>query len=129
VQFTSPNTPAFVIAPAGSAAPAPPGGVGPGGTAPLPKPRRIYWPGLMINTLVFATVIAAGRLLVRAPGRFVREVSRLRNGLCIACGYDLGFDFARGCPECGWRRPSGHARDRIPMTPETTDPPRDVRAA
>jgi hypothetical protein len=111
-------------------APAPlPGGVGPGGTTPLPKPRRIHWPGLTVNALLFATVIATGRLLLLVPGRFVREVSRLRSGRCIACGYDLGYDFARGCPECGWRRPTGPARDGIPLSATPAPPPHDVRAA
>ena len=31
-------------------------------------------------------------------------VGRMRRGACIGCGYDLGYDFVRGCPECGWRR-------------------------
>ena len=46
-----------------------------------------------------------------APRRFVREVGRVRSGRCIVCGYDLGYDFIAGCPECGWRRP---AAERVP---------------
>jgi hypothetical protein len=129
VQFTSPNTPTLVTGLTPPPTPAPlPGGVGPGGTTPLPRPRRIYWPGLLVNTLLFSTLVAAGRLLLLAPGRFLREVSRLRSGRCIACGYDLGYDFARGCPECGWRRP-GTGRDRISLKTEPPAPPQDVRAA
>jgi hypothetical protein len=127
VTYASPTGPMFVTGATPPPTPAAvPAGVGPGGTTPLPKPRRIYWTGLLVNTLLFATLIAAGRFILLAPGRFVREVSRLRSGRCIACGYDLGYDFAKGCPECGWRRPT---RDRIPLTAEPKAPPEDVRAA
>jgi hypothetical protein len=86
----------------------------------------MYWPGLVVNAVLFATLIAAGRLLLRVPGRFIREVSRLRDGRCIACGYDVGYDFARGCPECGWRRPAAAADpDQI----DVTTGPRAPRAA
>jgi len=36
--------------------------------------------------------------------RFLRESLWLRRGCCMRCGYDLRFDLANGCPECGWRR-------------------------
>jgi hypothetical protein len=110
-----PIAPAMPPAAAGAAPPA------------LPGARRVYGPGLLINTLLFATLFAAGRLLVRTPGRFVREVSRLRDGRCIGCGYDVGYDFAGGCPECGWRRSDGPARPAAPHAP--VHAPDDARAA
>jgi hypothetical protein len=134
VQYTMPNGPMggtkFLTAATAAPNSGPlPAGVGPGGTTPLPRPRRIYWPGLLVNAVLFGAVVAVGRLLLLAPGRFLREVSRLRSGRCISCGYDLGYDFAKGCPECGWRRPSGPGRDRIPLKTEASAPPQDIRAA
>jgi hypothetical protein len=41
------------------------------------------------------------------PRRFLVEVSRLRRGCCVVCGYDVGYDFFAGCPECGWKRRVG----------------------
>ena len=55
-------------------------------------------------------------LLILWPRRFIIEVSRMRRGCCVACGYDLGYDFLRGCPECGWRRSNGTDAD----TPSTS---------
>jgi hypothetical protein len=67
-------------------------------------PLRPIWPGLAVDTGFYAAIWAGlwGALLV--PRRFIREVARFRRGACIACGYDLGYEFVRGCPECGWRR-------------------------
>ena len=76
----------------------------PGGTAPavaLPVPRRVLWKGLAVDSVVFGVMLALLRWLLVIPRRFVREVSRVRHGRCVACGYDLGYDFIRGCPECG----------------------------
>ncbi len=64
--------------------------------------------GLMLDTLFYAAILVAGRWLTRTPARFIKELSRMRQGRCIRCGYDLGFDFLPGCPECGWRRGQGH---------------------
>lgn len=69
-------------------------------------PWRPIWLGLMVDSLCFGAAIALlGVLLVR-PRRFLVEVSRMKRGCCVRCGYDLGYDFPRGCPECGWRRGS-----------------------
>lgn len=81
-------------------------------------PVRPIWRGFLINSAFYAVVLFLLHWALTVPRRFVREVSRLRRGCCVACGYDLGFDFVPGCPECGWRRrqsfrtPSG-ARARI----------------
>jgi hypothetical protein len=74
------------------------------GPTPIPAPRRVLWAGLLLNAAIFGVVLFLLRLALVKPRRFFVEVSRLRNGRCIACGYDLGYDFIRGCPECGWRR-------------------------
>jgi hypothetical protein len=68
-------------------------------------PMRPIWRGLVVNTLVFAGAIGVLHWLAVWPLRLTREVSRVRGGRCIECGYDLGYDYLHGCPECGWRRP------------------------
>ncbi|MDB5320035.1 MAG: blaR0 [Phycisphaerales bacterium] len=72
--------------------------------APIPVPLRPIWIGLIGDTLLFATVWLAAWSTLVIPRRFIREVARFRRGACIQCGYDLGYDFIQGCPECGWRR-------------------------
>jgi hypothetical protein len=67
-------------------------------------PYRPVWFGLLLNALFYALVLIALRPLMILPRRILREWRRMRRGRCLACGYDLRFDFARGCPECGWRR-------------------------
>jgi hypothetical protein len=70
----------------------------------LGVPHHAAWPGITVNTLVFAPLVALLHFLVVVPRRFITEVARVRRGACIRCGYDLGYDFRAGCPECGWRR-------------------------
>jgi hypothetical protein len=65
------------------------------------------WPGFLANSAFYAVVLMGLYWALVVPRRFVREVGRLRRGCCVACGYDLGFDFVPGCPECGWRRAAG----------------------
>jgi hypothetical protein len=91
--------------------------VAPGSTAPGPPniPLRPVWPGFLVDTLVFAGLLVPAWWGLTVPRRFLREVGRLRRGCCIACGYDLGYDFPRGCPECGWRR----ANDRAHLVART----------
>jgi hypothetical protein len=74
------------------------------GHAPIPIPLRPVWIGLVGDTLIFATFWFAFWSTLVIPRRFIREVARFRRGACIECGYDLGYDFIQGCPECGWRR-------------------------
>lgn len=69
-----------------------------------PFPMRPIWSGVLVDTIVFAVAWWLIWITLTIPRRFVRDVARLRRGACIQCGYDLGFDFAPGCPECGWRR-------------------------
>ncbi len=69
-----------------------------------PIPLRPIWTGLITNSIFYGTLLAACWYLATFPRRFFREVARFRHGCCIDCGYDLGYDFIRGCPECGWRR-------------------------
>lgn len=58
-------------------------------------PTRIYWPGLVVNTVFFGVLFLVMFIL---PGR-AKIARRRRLGLCLACGYDLA-GLAR-CPECG----------------------------
>jgi hypothetical protein len=71
-------------------------------------PRQPIWTGLLVNVIVFTLALRIVVLIVqwccRRPIRFLREAGRTRKGWCAACGFDLRFDLARGCPECGWRR-------------------------
>jgi hypothetical protein len=67
-------------------------------------PWRPIWIGLAVDSVLYGGALWLIWVILTWPRRFFREVSRLRSGCCISCGYDLGYDFARGCPECGWRR-------------------------
>jgi hypothetical protein len=81
-------------------------------TAPVAgePPLLIYpiWRGFLINSVFYAIVLLGLFWALMVPRRFVRELGRMRRGCCVACGYDLGFDFIHGCPECGWRRSTAH---------------------
>jgi hypothetical protein len=62
-----------------------------------PLPYGPLWPGFALNTLFYAAILW---LLIR--GSFVlRRSSRVRRGLCGACGYDLRGASHSACPECG----------------------------
>jgi hypothetical protein len=85
------------------------GGSGPrGGPVAGEPPLLLFpiWRGFLFNSVFYAVVLLGLYWALTAPRRFVRELGRMRRGCCIACGYDLGFDFKPGCPECGWRRGS-----------------------
>jgi len=73
------------------------------GLTPL-LPTRPIWSGLLFDTAFYAAFLATGFWLLVRPRRMVVELLRMRRGCCIACGYELDFDFRAGCPECGWRR-------------------------
>ena len=74
------------------------------GSVPVPVPLRPIWIGLIGDTIFFALIWFGLWAVLVIPRRFVREVARFRRGGCVQCGYDLGYDFINGCPECGWRR-------------------------
>jgi len=88
------------------------GANGTAGPVPGEPPLLLYpvWRGFLFNSGFYGVVLLGLFWALTAPRRFVREVGRMRRGCCIACGYDLGFDFAPGCPECGWRRNDARAR-------------------
>jgi hypothetical protein len=67
-------------------------------------PWRPIWVGVIGDTVLFAVAWAVIWLMLTDPRQFVRDLARVRRGACVQCGYDLGYDFIRGCPECGWRR-------------------------
>jgi hypothetical protein len=75
-------------------------------------PLHPIWRNFIINTIILAILFRLIYLSLAVPRRFVIELSRMRRGSCLKCGYQLGFDFRPGCPECGWRRsPDGHHPD------------------
>ena len=92
--------------------------------APVPMPMRPIWRGLIADTVLFGAVWLVVWSVLTVPRRFVREVGRIRRGACLECGYDLGYDFIRGCPECGWRRD----RSPLPMSMSPATPPRRTPA-
>jgi hypothetical protein len=67
-------------------------------------PLHPIWSSFIIDTIAFAILYRLIYLTLAVPRRFLVEISRMRRGCCLACGYQLGFDFRAGCPECGWRR-------------------------
>jgi hypothetical protein len=79
-----------------------------GGQIPLPEaarrkgvsglPIRPSWPGLIVNTLLYAA-IAWGMWQIPLA---LRRRRRCRAGRCARCGYDLaGLAAGTVCPECG----------------------------
>ena len=86
---------------------------------PIPIPFRPIWIGIVGDSHFLSVNWFGARTLLTLPRRFFREVARVRSGACIQCGYDLGYDFIHGCPECGWRRdqrnhaPSSLTADRF----------------
>jgi hypothetical protein len=90
----------------------------PSAGGPVPMPLRPIWSGLLINVAIYSVTWCLLWLGLTVPRRFVREVSRFRSGCCVQCGYDLGYDFINGCPECGWRR--DRVMERAATTPGTS---------
>lgn len=60
-------------------------------------PLRPIWPGLALDTALYAALWAVPLTIVP----FIRGAVRARRGLCRHCGYDLIGNLEGGCPECG----------------------------
>ncbi len=58
------------------------------------------WRGLLLDTLLFAAIIA----IVHSSVRALRSHLRRRRGHCPRCNYDLLHNVEAGCSECGWNR-------------------------
>lgn len=71
---------------------------------PIVLPFRPVWPGFLLDSAIFGVSLWVALLCLVRPLRAMRELRRMRLGQCLVCGYDLRYDFVRGCPECGWRR-------------------------
>lgn len=67
-------------------------------------PLRPIWSGLLVDGALYGGMLALLYVSTFGLRRMARESSRLRRGCCIRCGYDLRYDFVRGCSECGWNR-------------------------
>jgi hypothetical protein len=91
------------------------------GNAPAPMPTRPIWFGLIANKVIYATFLWICWAAMIKPRRFFRECGRVRNGCCKECGYDLGYDFIHGCPECGWRKERAAVEGRLTMVEQGTN--------
>lgn len=59
-------------------------------------PTWVYWPGLLLNLLVWnATALVVFIAIDAWIGRRC-----IRKGRCVVCNYDIGAG-ANACPECG----------------------------
>ena len=63
---------------------------------------RVVWPSVLRNAGFFlgSPILLIGIALALLPHRTMRRIRRGK-GLCPECRYDLKFEFARICPECG----------------------------
>lgn len=85
---------------------------------PLPLPYRLVWTGLLLDAVLWGLLLWLLYLVLTWPVCVFRELMRLRRGQCLMCGYDLRYDFVRGCPECGWRRvPPVSSPGEFPLNP------------
>ena len=66
-------------------------------------PYAPLWPGFAANSMMYAALA----FLALLNGRVIRQWHRYRRGRCPKCRYDVRFNFASGCTECGWRRQTG----------------------
>lgn len=60
-------------------------------------PTTILWPGVLVNTFLYAAVLAALFLGVGSLRRACRRCCER----CITCGYSLAGNTSGVCPECG----------------------------
>lgn len=79
------------------------------GWAPAAGPMRTipYRPiltGVLVNAGLIFLVLLALRLALLTPLKPARQLLRMQRGVCLRCGYDLRYNFAGGCPECGFMR-------------------------
>lgn len=65
-------------------------------STPRALPWRLYWPGMIVNTLVYATILLTPFTLL--PG--ILAYLRRRAGRCPACSCDLRGANHTICPEC-----------------------------
>jgi len=64
-------------------------------------PLRPLWFGLLSNTGFFTGLALTPLVLLR----WRRTQRRIKRGLCVGCGYELGRD-VEVCPECGLEMPT-----------------------
>ncbi len=65
-------------------------------------------PGLLANSAIYATLLAATFWFLRHSRRHLR----LRRGHCPFCGYDVEHNFTTPCPECGKLRAASTVAQR-----------------
>lgn len=60
-------------------------------------PTRVYWLGVLLNTVFFATLWGLALIVISAG----LQRRRRRCGQCLKCGYDVRTIGGEVCPECG----------------------------
>ena len=65
-----------------------------------------HWKSRLAMVTPSSCCIIAFVPLARSQNKRRRIRSRSEAGQCRMCGYDLQFDYQRGCPECGWNIPA-----------------------
>ncbi|MGD9688828.1 MAG: TFIIB-type zinc ribbon-containing protein [Phycisphaerales bacterium] len=76
--------------------------------------RPIVGPAL-VNSVFFGVAIGIVGAVVLVPLRVFRRLARMQTGRCPRCGYDIRYDFARGCPECGLLRKDARNKGETPV--------------
>jgi len=67
---------------------------------PRSLPTKLIASGFMFDTIFFA-LLSLGVFKIQ---KLTRNILRKLRGYCTVCGYDLQYEYATGCPECGWNR-------------------------
>ena len=74
------------------------------------KSAHARWADIALLVFLPCSIMAAwtvfiGRAIQLRKPRWARRAWwRRRRGCCPGCGYELRWQFERGCPECGWKR-------------------------
>jgi hypothetical protein len=82
-------------------------------------PMLPLWPGLALDTFVFASLW----MTILLGSRLLRQFLRLRRNLCPRCAYNLQGQPSPGCPECGWNRPTASSPAPSHTSPTATPTP------
>lgn len=99
-----------VTPPAALGALTPPGAFMPWGAGDRQIPFHPIWPGLLVNTAFYASLIWFGVFRIEVA----RRAYRTQRGRCAECGYELA-GFAK-CPECGAETPRRDSTSSVSLS-------------